>query len=431
MKRSIEETSGWVFVAGCLVMLALMVAPAIAQNVSNLPISCARAEGLQANAAACTDNEQFQRPASANDVVLSCASATCDWYAPDLQWRKFSTVPANYFVVVCPAASAPGPMNCPGAASPVWGGLAYIPKAQVAVAPTGAAQPPAEGTAIRIVSWTNTATCTITATRVQASLQPDFAAWRQWEANGAVTNMRITTAPNETALYWRAATVCGTEVSEWSTPAVRTEAEWAVSTTPICEPVPSGVVSSTATQEYRDIGPIGSATYWACKRPDGTWKDEGTYGINDYPCIGRYAIASLLPDTPERLAQKKDIWAECVRTKPGDEEFRPKWEALRAAHRPSSAPPPSVIYVVRPNGAYTNRPAYRIVGGSRTSTLAGRVGILASPGVATTCDCDKFTSGAEPTLYCSVEGRPNVATADPSDTLGASAALCTKATATP
>jgi len=418
-----------------LALLAALTAPTWAQtSVANMPISCARADGLQADAAACTDTEQFQRPASANDVVLACTKATaCGWYDPELTWRKWSTVPATATVSVCPQSVAPGLMNCPGAASPVWGGLAYIPKAQVAVAgssPT-TAQPPPEGTTIRIVSWTNTATCAITGTRIQASLQPDFAAWRQWEANGAVTNIRITTAPNETVLYWRAATVCGTEVSEWSTPAVRTEAEWAVSTTPICEPVPSGVLSSTATQEYRDIGPIGSATYWACKRPDGTWKDEGTYGINDYPCIGRYVIASLLPDTPERLAQKKAIWAECVRTKPGDEEFRPKWEALRAAHRPSSAPPPSVIYAVKPNGTYTTRPAYSIVGGSRTSTVTGRVGILASPGVATACDCDKFTSGAEPSLYCSVEGRPNLATADPSDTLGASAAVCAKAAATP
>lgn len=424
--------SAWAFI----LLIALLTAPTWAQtSVANMPISCARADGLQANAAACTDNEQFQRPASADDVVLACAKATaCGWFDAELTWRKWSTVPATATVVVCPLSVAPGPMNCPGAQSPVWGGLTYVAKSLVTVAsaPPTAAQPPAEGTAIRIVSWTNTATCAITATRVQASLQPDFAAWRQWEAAGAATNMRITTAPNETALYWRAATVCGTAVSDWSTPIARTEAEWAIETTPPCEPAPSGVASSTATEAWYDFGPVGSAMYYACKLPDGTWKDAGTYGVNDYACIGRYAAATFILDPVERVNTKKAIWAECVRTKPGDEEFRPKWEALRAAHRPSNTPPPiSPSYVVRPNGAYTTRPAYSIVGGSRTSTVAGRVGILASPGVATACDCGKFSSGAEPNLYCSVEGRPNIATADPSDTLGASAAVCAKAPTAP
>lgn len=412
-------------VTATLIALAALAAPARA--ATNLPISCARAAGLQANTAACTDAEQQQRPASADDVVLACAKATaCGWYDAELTWRKWSTVPADATVAVCPADRQPGAMSCPGAQSPVWGGLAFVPKAQVAVAAVAAAPPP-EGTTIRIVSWTNTATCPISGTRVQASLQPDFAAWRQWETTGAVTNIRLTTAPDAGPLYWRAATLCpgptaaAPLVSDWSTPAVRTEMEWAISTTPPCEPFPIVGGSLTATEAWYDIGDGGAAMYFACKLPDGTWKDAGTYGLIDLPCIGRYALASLIVDTATRQAEKAKVWAECLRTKPGDEAFRPKWIALRDAHRPAApvVVPPSA-WKVASNGGIPTRPAVALVSGSRTSTTVGRVAVGAA------CDCNAYKSVSGTATYCAVTGQPNLATAITTDVLGASAAVCSQ-----
>lgn len=434
MKRSIEETSGWLFIAGCLVMLALMVAPALAQTTyTNMPISCARAEGLQANAAACTDAEQFQRPASASDVVLSCASATCDWYAADLQWRKFSAVPDNFFVVVCPAASSPGPMNCPGAVSPVWGGLAYVPKAQVTVAsttsPAGPVLPPLTSGETYIVKWTQPTTNTdgtpigtITATEVQASTSPTFETYYLWTANTpGTTTVTVVNGPTGT-VYWRARVFVGTAFSDYSATAI-TEREYVAQIKPPCWPKPVGTGTWVKGAQNAD----GFALYWQCT-VNGAGMHTGFIG--NWPDLEPDWVAQL---TEAISTGSFDALWNAKITGPSQASkyatVRPLWEALKAAN-----PLPVVVpstYVVKPNGAYTTRPTYSIVGGARTSTVAGRVAILASQGVATTCDCDKFSSGADPNRYCSIEGRPNVATADPSDTLGASAALCTKAATTP
>lgn len=289
--------------------------------------------------------------------------------------------------------------------------------------------PPLVGGETYVVTWTQptkntdgTPIGTITKTEVQASLSPDFSTYYLWTATTpGATVVTVVNAPAG-KVYWRARVFVGTASGDYSATAM-TERQWAEATLPACEPVAGG--SATATDEFVTLGVKGSATYWACKLADGTWKDQGTYGLNDYACIGRYVIARNITDPLLRQDTKKAIWTECVRPKAGDAEFYPWWVALRDAHRPAGgAPPPAIIYVVKPNAGYATRPAYTIANGSRTSVVAGRVAIKDAGGVPTRCDCGAFSVGAEPNRYCAVTGQENVATATVGDKLGPSAAVC-------
>jgi len=407
-----------------LALLALAgTAQALAQTtIANLPISCARANGLQANAAACTDAEQFQRPAQADDVVLACTKATaCGWYDAELTWRKWSTVPATATVVVCPLVAAAGPMNCPGPQSPVWGGLTFVPKAQVAVA-VAAVPPPTPGAARFVVTWTAPTTNTdgsaigpILKTLIQVSTAADFQSWLQWENAGASTSYLLTNAPNDAALYWRAAVVTAAGQSAWSTPAVRTEAKFLESIAPPIAPWPLDD-ASVATRPYFDLRLRGGAMYYAYKGADGTWKDGGVWGEYKPDCIRQAFAAAASADAAAAKSALRDTWLQCIdAAKPaGDAEFRPIWEALRDANRPKPAP----AWRVATNGTVLSRPAYALSNGSRTQTLAGRVA------VGSVCDCAAFSSGTAPSRYCAVTGLPNIATADASDVVGPSAAIC-------
>lgn len=415
--RPKSDKDNLVFVLWAIVILiALIVAPfAIAQTTyPNMPISCARADGLQANAAACTDAEQKQQPANPNDVVLSCASATCDWYAADLQWRKFSAVPTNYFVVVCPAASALGPMNCPGAASPVWGGLAYVPKAQVTVATAPAPSPilpPLTSGETYIVTWlpptTNTDGSpigTIQATYIQASTSQSFDTYYQWQANSpTATRVEVNNGPLGT-LYWRARVQVGGVFSDYSATAM-TIRQYATLTKPICWPKPIG----TGTWVKGSQNSTGWALYWQCTA-NGQASHSGA--------IGRWD--QMAPDWVSQLASAvaggesafDTLWTANAGHAADNSAIQPLYQAMKDAN-----PLPASIYVVSPNGTQSSRPASAIVNGSRTSTVVGRVG------VGMPCDCTKFKSGTGSTMYCSVEGQANVATAA-IDVLPASAAIC-------
>lgn len=286
------------------------------------------------------------------------------------------------------------------------------------------ATPPTPGTTVKIVSWDNPTTntdgtpvCTITGTKVQASLTNDFAGWLQWDTVGAGTNIRITTVPNNVVLYWRAATLCGTVASDWSTPAVRTEAEWAAVNVPPCAPYPLDPIEK-ATTFFTAHRTGGGAFAYFCKLPDGTWKDYGKWGAYDLTCISDAYTAAKGTDIATVKDALKAVWTACSSPKPEDAAYKPLYDSLIALNKPV-APPPVASWKVATNGTYTTRPAYALVNGSRTSTVAGRVA------VGSACDCTSFKSGTGASTYCAVTGNENTATAA-TDQLPASAAICTQ-----
>lgn len=163
----------------------------------------------------------------------------------------------------------------------------------------------------------------------------------------------------------------------------------------------------------------GFAVRWFCTAADGK--------VTAHSFVGRWSdlwsnwgteLASA--DTKEK---QDDLWRRGIKAPAGDPAYAdvlPLAQQL-AVENPTPTPQVRAFVVAALTGA-TSRPAYRVVNGARTSTLAGRVGILAPSGVGTPCDCGKFQSGN----YCSVEGQPNVLTAEPSDVLGPSAAVCSE-----
>lgn len=277
---------------------------------------------------------------------------------------------------------------------------------------------PTPGTTVRVVSWVNptqntsgSPVCTITGTKVQASLQPDFAGWLQWDSIGSGTNIRITTVPNSVALYWRAATLCGTEASAWSTPTVRTEAEYAAANLPACAPYPIDPADK-ATVPYFSLRLKGGAIAWFCKLPDGTWKENGRWGPYDPTCIAKAFTDAQNPDAAAAKQALASTWSSCSVSTPADAEFKPLYDELVALNRPVTLPPVPQ-YVVAKNGAYPSRPVRAIVNGALGSQLSGRVA------VGLPCDCSTFRSGD----WCAVTGNENFATAA-TDQLPASAAVC-------
>lgn len=413
-----------------ILALIALTAPVWAQTTyTNLPISCARANGLQADVAACTDTEQRQQPAQADDVVLACTKATpCGWYDAELTWRKWSSVPDTATVVVCPLNAAPGLMNCPGATSPTWGGLTAVTKAQVTVA-----APPPVGTVAYVVTWTNatkntdgTPVSTPVRVKIQASPTQDFASIYEWTGSAGAENLSVPAAPSG-VLYWRTATLdAQNRQSDWTSPLVRTEKQFKIDTFPSCLPWPIDD-AAVATRPYFELGLKGGSVYWACKLPDGTWKDAGTWGLYKKDCIDE-TTAAVAGDGANLRAAMKTMWGRCIDiSNPADAPYKPGYDALAATYRPAPAAPPSTTpkFVVKPNAGYATRPAYAIVNGSRTSTVAGRVNIKDAGGVPVACDCTAFSGGTEPNRYCAVTGQENVATATVGDKLGPSAAVCT------
>jgi hypothetical protein len=158
----------------------------------------------------------------------------------------------------------------------------------------------------------------------------------------------------------------------------------------------------------------GFALYWQCTV-------NGVAGHHGF--LGTWA--SLEPDWMAQLSAAiaagsfSALWDAKI-TGPSEaskyDAVRPLYEALKAAN-----PLPATVstYKVAPNGTYTTRPAYALVNGSRTSTLAGRVA------VGSACDCNAFKSGTGTSTYCAVTGNENTATAAV-DQLSASAAICTQ-----
>ncbi len=436
-----DKEASLVFVVAVIILLLAFSAPTWAQtSVANLAMVCGDATKDGATRETGCSPTRFDYPAS-SDIVVHCTDPSrCStrpwWGTGTVKYARFDSLPATALIEICtePKLAGEAATSC----GTNWASLPMLAKSQVATVSTGVPTP--AGTSRYVVSWTpptantdGTPVCAITGTEIQVSIYPDLSQGRQWINSGTSTKYLVTDAPNMNPLYWRARTLCGQVASDWSTPAVRTEQQYVADTAPSCAPWPIDD-DTVATRLYTDFAWRGGAGYWACKQPDGTWRDVGVFGVYKPECLARAFTAAGNADKGAAKAALLAAWTECMDAgAPEDVEFKPLWIALRDKHRPGVTPPPPPIpsFVVKPNAGYTSRPAYSVVNGSRTSTVAGRVGILASPGVATACDCGKFSSGAEPNLYCSVEGRPNVATADPSDTLGASAAICAKAPTTP
>lgn len=336
----------------------------------------------------------------------SCVSATPKLYrygqpwtpAPDGTWAPVKTL----------TGSVPATNDYWGDPSPGTG-----KQLQSMDAPVTTPVPiPVPGSTIRVASWTNNATCTITGTKVQASLQPDFAGWLQWDAVGPVTNVRITNVPNNVVLYWRAATLCGTEASIWTTPSVRTDAEFQAANLPSCAPYPVDPADK-ATIPYFSLRLKGGAVAWFCKLPDGSWKANGRWGPYDTACIKQAFDAAAGTDAALAKQNLAAVWSSCATATPADTEFKPLYDELVALNKPIS-PPPVPQYIVAKNTIYPSRPVRAITNGALGSSLTGRVAVGAP------CDCSTFKSGD----WCAVTGNENVATAI-TDQLPASAALCT------
>lgn len=281
--------------------------------------------------------------------------------------------------------------------------------------------PPLTSSEVYVVTWTPPTTNTdgsalgpILKTETQASLSPTFTTYYQWESPGlAPPSLYVENGPTGT-VYWRVRLTTAIGTSDFSAVAV-TERQWIVQQKPPCWPKPFGTGSWVKADQNAD----GFAVYWQCV----------VNNVADhYGFIGTWA--SLEPDWMKQLSAAFEagslsaLWDAKITGPSSASKYatvRPMWNALRAANPLPVITGPT--HVVRPNGTTPSRPAYAIVNGARTSRLAGRVNVLASPGVGTACDCTAFSAGSGATLYCSVEGRENVATAA-TDTLGPSAALC-------
>lgn len=427
-----ESRNGFAVIAFAILLLLLTPSAFSQTTYTNLPISCARAAGLQANVANCSDTEQFQRQARNGDVVLACSAANCGWLDPTLMWRKWEDTPANYFVTVCPTAQLEGLMNCPGASSPIWGGLTKIAKSLVRVAPVTTPPPPTTGQLppltsgeTYVVTWTQPTTNTdgtpigtITKTQVQASTTADFAAYYSWDATlpGAM-QVTVVNGPTGT-VYWRARVFVGTTASDYSATAI-TERQWVSQTKPPCWPKPVG----TGTWVKASQNTTGFALYWQCT-VNGVAGHHGFMGL----------WSQLKPDWMAQLANAIEqgslgaLWDTNI-TGPSEATqyatVRPLYDALKAANPLPVVTPPT--YVVKPNAGYATRPAYALVDGARTSVVAGRVNVKDAGGVPVPCDCTAYRGGAEPNLYCAVTGQENTATATAGDKLGPAAAVCTAA----
>ncbi len=267
------------------------------------------------------------------------------------------------------------------------------------------------GTARYVVTWTPATTNTdgspigtILSTKVQVSATATFAQPLEWTNPGTSTSWAYSTAPNNPVLYWRAAHVTVNGQSAWTTPAVKTEEQWIAEHKPSCWPKPVGAGSWVQASQNSE----GFALYWQCDEATGK-KHAGFVGL----------WSQLKPDWMRQLATATAtgsfgaLWDANIKGPTQQSLYvavRPLWNAMRDAN-------PIVVATdkVKPNGTLTSRPAYAVSAGTRTSTVAGRVG------VGQDCDCTKFQQGE----YCSVEGRDNLATAA-IDVLPATAAVCAK-----
>lgn len=271
-----------------------------------------------------------------------------------------------------------------------------------------------------VVSWVKPTTNTdgtpigtITKTEIQASTTADFAKYYVWTANDPnATNVSVVNGPTGT-VYWRARVTTAAGTSDYSATAV-TERQWVSQTKPTCWPKPFGSGTWLKTGQNAD----GFALYWQCV-VNGQYVHAGMLGT----------WASLDPDWSTQLATAMSqtdgfskLWDAKV-TGPSQASkyatVRPLYDALKAANPLPVITPPT--YKVALYGTASTRPAYTIVNGSRTSTLAGRVTVGAA------CDCAAFKAGASPNLYCAVTGNENVATATVGDKLPVSTAVCSAA----
>lgn len=308
-------------------------------------------------------------------------------------------------------------------------GTATATAALTVTAPPPAVEPLPLGTAKYEVKWTPAATNTdgtpigtILSTKIQVSDTADFARTLEWANTGPGTGYIVSQAPNLPVLFWRAAHVTADGQSAWTTPGVRTERQLVEAAKPVCWPKPVGSGTWVKGSQNSD----GWALYWQCTNTAGVASHAGVYGL--WNMMDADWVKQLTAALAEGIPAFDTLWSTRASSPMDATSYaavKPLWEAMRDANPLPTIP--AVIYVVKPNGLFPSRPAYSIVDGARTSTLAGRVAIKDAGGVAQPCDCAAFSAGTDPNRYCAVTGAPNAATATTTDVLPASTAICSKA----